>query len=123
MEADRAAAYAATANIPFFLTEYKDGLQGGPGYGQGGSHADKAYAAAFAVRNIALLADKNVSLYSWWTFSDVFEEGWLTGKPFNGVYGLKTVQGIAKPAWRAFEFLNGFSELKALFLLRAPGGH
>ena len=41
-----------------------------------------------------------------WTISDVFEEGWLGGAPFYGGYGLLTVNGVAKPAYRAFEMLN-----------------
>jgi len=34
------------------------------------------------------------------TVSDVFEEGWLGGSPFYGGYGLLTVNGVAKPAYR-----------------------
>ena len=33
------------------------------------------------------------------------EEGWLGGAPFYGGYGLLTVNGVAKPAYRAFEML------------------
>mmetsp|Transcript_34239 Transcript_34239/g.63492 ORF Transcript_34239/g.63492 Transcript_34239/m.63492 type:complete len:554 (-) Transcript_34239:108-1769(-) len=104
---EAAAADAHDAGLPLLLTEYKDGLQGGPGYGHGGAHGDKAYAAAFIIRNIALLADvSNLEVLSWWTFTDIFEEGWLRGVPFSGVYGLMTTQGVRKPAWRAFELLH-----------------
>ena len=48
----------------------------------------------------------DLDAFSWWTISDVFEEGWLGGAPFYGGYGLLTVNGIAKPAYRAFEMLN-----------------
>lgn len=34
------------------------------------------------------------------------EEGWLGGAPFYGGYGLLTVNGVAKPAYRAFQMLN-----------------
>lgn len=44
---------------------------------------------------------------SYWTFSDVFEEGGLIPNPFHGGFGLLTVNGTAKPAYRAFELLHG----------------
>ena len=64
-----------------------------------------AYAAAFIFHTIPQLTD--LDAFSWWTISDVFEEGWLRGAPFYGGYGLLTSQGVAKPAYRAFELLNG----------------
>jgi hypothetical protein len=63
-----------------------------------------AYAAAFIVHNIPMLTD--LDAFSWWTISDIFEEGWLSGAPFYGGYGLLTVNGVAKPAYRAFQMLN-----------------
>lgn len=89
---------------PFFITEYSDGLQGGPGFGHGGKHSDTSYAAAFLVRTIPKLAGK-VDVLSWWAFSDIFEENWLTGTPFYGGYGLLSPLGVAKPAYRAFQVL------------------
>ena len=83
------------AGLPFFLTEYNNGL--------GDSSRDDASAAAFVVRNVGLLA--SVDLVSWWTFSDIFEEAWMASAPFHNGYGLMTVHGIRKPAWRAFEML------------------
>lgn len=91
--------------LPLLLTEYNSGLQGGPGTGHSGRHADTAYAAAFAVRVAPRLTA--LELASWWSFSDVFEEGWLTGRPFYGGFGLLTTHGVRKPAYRAFELLGG----------------
>jgi len=90
--------------LPFYLSEYKDGLQGGPGVAFGGPHADTAYNSAFIIRNVPLLNEIEISSY--WTFTDIFEEGWLGGIPFYGGYGLQTSQGVKKPAYRAFELLN-----------------
>ena len=92
--------------LPLYLTEYKEGLHGGPGTGYAGSHGDTSYAAAFIIRTVPMLSQE-LELLSWWTFSDVFDEGWLTGVPFYGGYGLLNTQGVAKPAFRAFELLNG----------------
>lgn len=73
-------AIAQEAGYPFLITEYKDGLQGGPGCAYGGKHGDMAYAAAFILHTIPTLTE--LDMFSWWTISDVFEEGWLSGIPF-----------------------------------------
>eukprot|EP00962_Isochrysis_galbana_P000107 scaffold32_cov120-Isochrysis_galbana.AAC.1 len=100
-----AVAVATQAGKPLFLTEYKDGLQGGPGTGFGGRHGDTAYASAFIVHTVPQLA--SVEVLSWWGLSDILEENWMIGRPFYGGYGLLTVHGVAKPAFRAFELLAG----------------
>lgn len=86
---------ARDANLPFFITEYNNGL--------GASSRDDSSAAAFVIRQIGLL--DQLDMLSWWTFSDVFEEGWLRSDPFHNGYGMMTVHGIRKPVWRAFEML------------------
>jgi hypothetical protein len=43
---------------------------------------------------------------SWWTFTDVFEEGGLPTTEFQDIYGLMTYHGIPKPGWRAFQLLH-----------------
>ena len=103
-----AAANASAAGLPFALTEFKEGLMGGL---HDRAHCDTAYAAAFAARNVALLAGgesgaaPGLDVLSWWTFSDLFEEHGLRGEPFDGSFGLITALGVRKPAWRAFEAL------------------
>ena len=71
------AALAKNASLPFLLSEYKDGLQGGPGTGFGGKHGDLSYAASFVVHTLPRLTSLDV--VSWWTFSDIFEENWMIG--------------------------------------------
>ena len=66
---------------------------------------DEPFAAAFAVRTI-LNAGGLVDGYSWWTFSDIFEENYYPAEPFHGGFGLLSIQGIAKPVYRAFELLH-----------------
>ena len=44
--------------------------------------------------------------YSYWTFSDIFEESYFPSVPFHGGFGLLTLHGIPKPAYRAFELLH-----------------
>ncbi|MEK6287348.1 MAG: hypothetical protein AABO57_16525 [Acidobacteriota bacterium] len=44
--------------------------------------------------------------YSFWTFSDIFEENYFPSQPFHGGFGLLNLHGIPKPAYRAFELLH-----------------
>lgn len=40
-------------------------------------------------------------------FSDVFEEGGILPSPFHGGFGLVTINGTPKPAYRAFQLMHG----------------
>ncbi|MGA8278320.1 MAG: hypothetical protein WB784_09005 [Rhodanobacteraceae bacterium] len=66
---------------------------------------DEPYAAAFLVKNFLDVADL-VTCYSYWTFSDIFAENYFSSVPFHGGFGLLTIHGIAKPAYRAFQLLS-----------------
>lgn len=66
---------------------------------------DDPYAAAFIVKTI-LEANGLVQGYSYWTFSDIFEENYFPSVPFHGGFGLLNIHGIAKPAYRAFQLLH-----------------
>jgi xylan 1,4-beta-xylosidase len=66
---------------------------------------DDPYAAAFIVKTI-LEANGLVQGYSYWTFSDIFEENYFPSVPFHGGFGLLNIHGIAKPAYRAFQMLH-----------------
>jgi xylan 1,4-beta-xylosidase len=67
---------------------------------------DDPYAAAFIVKTV-LEANGLVQGYSYWTFSDIFEENYFPSVPFQGGFGLLTIHGIAKPAYRAYQLLHG----------------
>ena len=67
---------------------------------------DESYAASFIVKTV-LEARGLVQGYSYWTFSDIFEESYFPSVPFHGGFGLLNLYGIAKPAYRAFELLHG----------------
>jgi xylan 1,4-beta-xylosidase len=66
---------------------------------------DDPYAAAFIVKTI-LEARDLIQGYSYWTFSDIFEENYFPSVPFQGGFGLLNIHGIAKPAYRAFQLLH-----------------
>ncbi|HUY80693.1 MAG TPA: hypothetical protein VMU92_03130 [Acidobacteriaceae bacterium] len=50
--------------------------------------------------------DGKVDMMSYWTFSDVFEEGGPVKTPFYGGYGLIAEDQIPKPAFNAFAMLH-----------------
>jgi xylan 1,4-beta-xylosidase len=45
-------------------------------------------------------------MLSFWTFSDVFEEGGPIAKPFEGMFGLRAKGGIDKPSYYAYGLLH-----------------
>lgn len=74
---------------------------------------DESYAAAFAVATI-LEAKGLIEGYSFWTFSDIFEENCFQSAPFHGGFGLLNLHGIPKPAYRAFELLHDIGSEQSL---------
>jgi xylan 1,4-beta-xylosidase len=50
--------------------------------------------------------DGMVNMMSFWTFSDVFEEGGPGAKPFVGMFGLRAEGGINKPSFYDFALLH-----------------
>ncbi|MGH7015061.1 MAG: GH39 family glycosyl hydrolase [Stellaceae bacterium] len=79
---------------------------------------DDPYAAAFIVKTV-LEAIGLVQGYSYWTFSDIFEENYFPSVPFQGGFGLLNIHGIAKPAYRAFQLLHELGTE----ILPVEGGH
>ncbi|HKG98026.1 MAG TPA: glycosyl hydrolase [Pyrinomonadaceae bacterium] len=74
---------------------------------------DEPYAAAF-VASTVMEANGLVDGYSFWTFSDIFEEDYFSSMPFHGGFGLLTLHGIPKPAYRAFELLHDLGDRQSL---------
>ncbi len=66
---------------------------------------DLPYAATVVVKTM-MEATGLVEGYSFWTFSDIFEELYFPSEPFHGGFGLLNVHGIPKPTYRAFELLH-----------------
>ncbi|MFW6069164.1 MAG: GH39 family glycosyl hydrolase, partial [Chloroflexota bacterium] len=62
--------------------------------------------AAASVINILMSVGDYVDGYSYWTFSDIFEELYFPSEPFHGGFGLLTLHGVAKPVFRAFQILH-----------------
>jgi xylan 1,4-beta-xylosidase len=74
---------------------------------------DEPYAAAFVTKTLMEVSDV-VDGYSFWTFSDIFEEGYFPSAPFHGGFGLLTLHGVPKPVYRAFELLHNLGRDRLL---------
>jgi xylan 1,4-beta-xylosidase len=59
-----------------------------------------------ALANTVRQCDGLSEMMSFWTFSDVFEEGGPSPKPFEGQFGLRAKGGINKPSYYAWELLH-----------------
>jgi xylan 1,4-beta-xylosidase len=92
-------AHREARGVPLLYTEWN--VSSNPRY----PRQDDPYAAAFVVKSV-LEASGLVEAYSFWTFSDIFEENYFPSLPFHGGFGLLSLHGIPKPTYRAFELLH-----------------
>jgi xylan 1,4-beta-xylosidase len=88
---------SATPHLPLFWTEWNV-----PGMMES---RDTIYVGP-ALANTVRECDGHVDMLSFWTFSDVFEEGGPTTGPFNGQFGLRAFDGINKPSYYAYGLLH-----------------
>jgi xylan 1,4-beta-xylosidase len=74
---------------------------------------DSYHEAPYILQKLKQVGDAAQSM-SYWVFTDIFEESAPRFTPFHGGFGLLTIQGINKPAFYAYQFLNrlGDTELK-----------
>lgn len=107
-----AKAHEEAGGLPLYYTEWNCSA------GARTPWQDESYLAAFAIKT---LADNQglVDGYSYWTFSDLFEEMPLPSKPLHGSFGLLTLHGVPKPIYRAFELLHRAGEER----LAVSGAH
>ncbi|HEX8429238.1 GH39 family glycosyl hydrolase [Hymenobacter sp.] len=64
------------------------------------------YMNATLVLNALKKSEHLVSSMSYWTFTDIFEEAGPPETPFHGGFGLLNLQGINKPTFYAYQYLN-----------------
>jgi xylan 1,4-beta-xylosidase len=86
-------------DLPVLVTEL------GPSYSPRDPVHDSYFCAAWILHRLRQLP-AGVQAMSYWTFSDQFEEAGIPDKPFHGGFGLLTMQGLPKPAYFAYRFLN-----------------
>ncbi|HXJ88766.1 MAG TPA: glycosyl hydrolase family 39 [Candidatus Binatia bacterium] len=92
-------AASARPKLPLTWTEWNV-----PSFGA--LHArDTEYVGAALADDIRQ-CDGLVDMMSFWTFSDVFEEGGPKQEPFDGGFGLMAMGGIKKPSYTGFAVLH-----------------
>ena len=87
------------SELPFHITEYNSSW-----HPLNPVH-DTAYNAAYISRILSEGGDY-VDSFSYWTFSDVFEEHDVPRSQFHGGFGLVALNGIRKPTFHAFKFFR-----------------
>jgi len=78
---------------------------------------DSYHQAAYVLEKIKQVGNAPTSM-SYWVFTDIFEEAGPRFMPFHGGFGLLNYQGIKKPAFYSYSFLNKLCETE---LLNADG--
>jgi xylan 1,4-beta-xylosidase len=84
-------------NLPLFWTEWNV---------QGNHESRDTLFVGPGVANTVRQCDGLSEMMSFWTFSDVFEEGGPIPKPFIGQFGLRAEGGINKPSYYAWGLLH-----------------
>jgi xylan 1,4-beta-xylosidase len=87
--------------LPLFWTEWNV---------QGMNESRDTLFVGPAVANTVRQCDGLSEIMSFWTFSDVFEEGGPIPRPFMGQFGLRAKGGINKPSYYAWGLLHQLGE-------------
>ncbi len=66
---------------------------------------DSYHEASYVLTKIRQVGDAANSM-SYWVFTDIFEEAGPRFTPFHGGFGMLTIQGINKPVFYAYQFMN-----------------
>lgn len=91
--------YSEIANMPLHITEFNTS------YVPNCPVHDTDFNAAYIAR-ILSEAGEYADSYSYWTFSDVFEESDVPKSEFHGGFGLVAFNSIKKPTFYTFEFFS-----------------
>lgn len=91
--------YPQIAGLPLHITEFNSS------YVPLCPAHDTDYHAAYIAR-ILSEAGEYADSYSYWTFSDVFEEADIPKSQFHGGFGLVAFHSIKKPTFYTFEFFS-----------------
>ncbi|HYC95009.1 MAG TPA: beta-xylosidase [Sphingomicrobium sp.] len=88
-----------TPNLPLYFTEWSSS------YNPRDPVHDSYISAAYILTKLKATRDYAQGM-SYWTYSDLFEEAGPPPTPFHGGFGLINREGIRKPAWFAYKYLN-----------------
>ncbi len=88
---------------PFLITEWSASAS------PRDSVHDSYFSAPLILRAIKQ-CEGSVDMFSYWAYTDIFEETGLPPKPFHGGFGLLNVQSLPKPSYYAYTFLHKLGE-------------
>jgi len=89
--------------LPLFFTEWS------VSYNPRDPVHDDYMSAAYIIEKLHQV-EGVVQGMSYWTYSDLFEEPGPQTRAFDGGFGLMTPEGIRKPAWFAYKYLNALGD-------------
>lgn len=100
-------AASGKTNLPVHITEWSTS------YSPRDPVHDAYFSAPYILEQFKN-AGSSVASFSYWVFTDIFEENGPPMTPFHGGFGLLNFSGVKKPAYFAFQFMNqlGKTELK-----------
>jgi xylan 1,4-beta-xylosidase len=112
---------SAFPNLPLYFTEWSTS------YTPRDPVHDSYISAAYILSKIKA-NEGQLQGMSYWTYSDLFEEPGPPTAPFQGGFGLLNPEGIRKPAYFAYKYLNALegrsiSSADSQALLAADGGN
>jgi xylan 1,4-beta-xylosidase len=95
------------AGLPVYITEWS------ASYSPRDPIHDSYFSAPYILEQFKH-AEHGIAAMSYWTFTDTFEENGPPTRPFHGGFGLLNFEGIKKPAYFAYQFMNqlGSTELQ-----------
>lgn len=97
--------FVGNAGLPLFITEWSTS------YSSRDPVHDSYISAPFILHAIKEL-DGYADSFSYWVFTDIFEEVGLPQTPFHGGFGLINTQSLKKSAFYSFQFLNELGDIQ-----------
>ncbi len=92
-------AYCHEKGLPLIITEWSSS------FSSTDSIHDSYYNAPYLLRAIKR-SEGYADMFSYWVYTDIFEENGPPTKPFHGGFGLINMQSIPKPTYYAYCFLH-----------------
>ena len=74
---------------------------------------DSYHEAAYVLQKLKQVGNAANSM-SYWVFSDIFEEPGPRFEPFHGGFGMLNMQGINKPVFYSYQFLNRLGNIELI---------
>ena len=99
--------YCHDRGYPFLITEWSASAS------PRDSVHDSYFSAPLILRSIKA-CEGNVDMFSYWAYTDIFEEPGVPMTPFHGGFGLLNIQSLQKPSYHAYVFLNRLGDTQLI---------